>query len=212
MRPYYFQQKLSIYCTFVFSHRLYLHIPLWFCQSCLLCLLHFLRIRPFASSLAYGVYMYFTNLNLQHWCVSGNFSSMDAALKNVTARGNSYRFKEKTACYPFVIHSKTFSKPFKVIDNIVVRLWTLSRNIKHAEEIHNVRSLLYSRHYTNFKPFDLILTRAPVILLNIKWCLNSILLCLVHNQGPCYMHFWPLVTSLSIIIVTWILKLAMISL
>lgn len=85
-------------------------------------------------------------------------------------------------------------------------------NIKHAEEIHNVRSLLYSRHYTNFKPFDLILTRAPVILLNIKWCLNSILLCLVHNQGPCYMHFWPLVTSLSIIIVTWILKLAMISL
>ena len=55
-------------------------------------------------------------------CVSGNFSSMDAALKNVTAKGNSYCCKEKTACYPFVIHSKTFSKPFKVIDNVVVQL------------------------------------------------------------------------------------------
>lgn len=166
-----------------------------FCfKSCISCLHVFHQFKP--STL----------------CVSGNFSSVDAALKNVTARGNSYRFKEKTACYPFVIHSKTFSKPFKVIDNIVVQLWTLSRNIKHAEEIHNVCSLLYSKHYTNFKPFDLILTRAPVILLNIKWCLNNILLCLVHNQGPCYMHFWPLVTSRSIIIVMWILKLAMISL
>lgn len=144
-------------------------------------------------------------------CTNSNFSSMDAALKNVTAKGNSYCFKEKTACYPFVIHSKTFSKPFKVTDNVVVQLWTLSRNIKHAEEIHIVCSLLYSRHNKVFKPFDMILTRAPVIVSNIKWYLNKILFCIVHIQGPCYMHFWPLVTTLSIIIVTWILKLAMIS-
>ena len=102
------------------------------------------------------------------------------------AKGNSYCFKEKTACYPFVIHSKTLSKPFKVIDNIVVQLWTLSRNIKHAEEIHIVRSLLYSRHYKVFKPFDIILTRAPEILSNFKWYFinNILLLCIVHNQGP----------------------------
>ena len=129
-------------------------------------------------------------------CTSSNFSSMDAALKNVTAKGSSYCFKEKTACYPFVIHSKTFSKPFKVIDSVVVQLWTLSRNIKHAEEIHIVHSLLYSRHHKVFKPFDIIVTWALVILLNIKWCLNNILLCIVHTQGPCYMHFWPLVTTL----------------
>ena len=113
----------------------------------------------------------------------------ECSLKNVTAKGNSYRFKEKTACYPFIIHSKTFSKLFKVIDNIVVQLWTLSRNIKHAEETHIVRSLLYSRHYKVFKPFDIILTRAPEILSNFKWYLNNILLlCIVHNQGPSFLH------------------------
>lgn len=106
------------------------------------------------------------------------------------AKGNSYCFKEKTACYPFVIDSKTLSKPFKVIDNIVVQLWTLSRNIKHAEEIHIVCSLLYSRHYKVFKPFDIILTRAPEILSNFKWYFinNILLLCIVHNQGPSLLH------------------------
>lgn len=86
----------------------------------------------------------------------------------------------------------------------------VERNTNHAEEIHIVRSSLYSRHYKVFKPFDIILTWAPEILSNFKWCLNNILLCIVHTQGPCYMHFWPLVTTLSIIIVTWILKLTMI--
>lgn len=79
------------------------------------------------------------------------------------------------------------SKSLTII--IVVQLWTLSRNIKHAEEIHIVRSLLYSRHYKVFKPFDIILTRAPEILSNFKWYLNNILLlCIVHKQGPSFLH------------------------
>ena len=40
---------------------------------------------------------------------------MDAALKNVTARGNSYRFKEKTACYPFVIIQKLSQNHSKLL-------------------------------------------------------------------------------------------------
>lgn len=130
------------------------------------------------------------------------------SLKKCDCKRQQLPLQGENCLLSFRYSFKTFSKPFKVIDNIVVQLWTLSRNLKHAEEIHILCSLL---HYKVFKPFDIILTRAPVILSNIKWCLNNILLCIVHTQGPCYMHFWPLETTLSIIIVTWILKLTMIS-
>ena len=146
MRPHYFQQKLSIYCTFVFSHRLYLHIPLWFCRLCLLCLLHFLPIRPFASSLAYHVYMYYTNLNLQTLCVKRQLFKYGRSLKKCDCKRQQLLFQGENCLLSFCYSFKTLSKPFKVIDNIVVQLWTLSRNIKHAEEIHIVCSLLYSRH------------------------------------------------------------------
>ena len=111
------------------------------------------------------------------------------SLKKCDRKRQQLLFQEENCLLSFHYSFKDFLKTIQSHWQYRCAARKLVEKYKSCWRHSDCTVFIYSRHYKVFKPFDIILTRAPEILSNFKWYLNNILLlCTIHNQGCSLLH------------------------